>query len=152
MIEWYPHFRKPPYVNMSYMWSRWDLCLAWLDHTQTHKRHKKFETIEIAISCVWKSLRHHKHVDLRNKTGGRNRGDNGNQTSWYAWTWWIHAKFAILVRNIFELVLNRWIWPTQLWKSGCVFFGSHITPFYTCLLIWLVVWTPLKNMKVNWDD
>ena len=39
-----------------------------------------------------------------------------------------------------------WIlrFETATWQTW-----SLVTPLYTC---WLVVWTPLKNMNVNWDD
>ena len=40
---------------------------------------------------------------------------------------------------------------TVLWASGDVEYTNDI-PSFASSIHWLVVWTPLKNMKVSWDD
>ena len=67
--------------------------------------------------------------------------------------WRFHLQLIPSAQQMFQARhwKFRWILPLAAtlwwWKNEPV--HSMICPVK---IVWLVVWTPLKNMKVNWDD
>ena len=68
-------------------------------------------------------------------------------------------SLLMMLKSPFIIHLRSGFWNKSSSELGLPPAASHVvmeTPIYPLLYplltIWLVLWTPLKNMKVNWDD
>ena len=82
---------------------------------------------------------------------------NPEGTIWFHQTW---------LENSPAIGTDHWQTSTGFHVSGCILRFLNEGSLGTCFAedpiravswsqhdrVWLVVWTPLKNMKVNWDD